>query len=149
MRSSVPVMSPQMNLVSLRLIVSDVRRVVGFYEAVTGRAAEWGTEDFAELVTSHGTLAIGSSRTVALFGEGSAEPARNRTAILEFLVEDVDAEWARLQPVLADLGSEVVTEPTTMPWGNRAMLFRDPDGTLVNLFAPVTEQARAKFDART
>jgi hypothetical protein len=27
-----------------------------------------------------------------------------------------------------------VLEPTTMPWGNRSLLFRDPDGNLVNLF---------------
>jgi hypothetical protein len=38
----------------------------------------------------------------------------------------------------------VVTEPTTMPWGNRALLFRDPDGNLINLFTPATEVARAK-----
>jgi hypothetical protein len=28
---------------------------------------------------------------------------------------------------------------------NRALLFRDPDGNLVNLFTPVTDEARAKF----
>jgi hypothetical protein len=31
-----------------------------------------------------------------------------------------------------------------MPWGNRSLLFRDPDGTLVNLFAPVTAEAIAR-----
>jgi hypothetical protein len=38
-----------------------------------------------------------------------------------------------------------VQAPTTMPWGNRSILFRDPDGNLVNLFTPVTEAARQKF----
>jgi hypothetical protein len=38
-----------------------------------------------------------------------------------------------------------VQEPTTMPWGNRSILFRDPDGNLVNLFTPVSEEAIAKF----
>ncbi len=28
-----------------------------------------------------------------------------------------------------------------MPWGNRSVLLRDPDGNLVNLFTPVTEEA--------
>jgi predicted enzyme related to lactoylglutathione lyase len=142
-------MNTSSNLVSVRLIVSDIRRVVGFYEAVLGAAADWGNDDFAELVTPRGTLAVGTTRTVPLFGAGSAEPSVNRTAIIEFLVDDVDAEWARLQPMLAELGSEVVPAPTTMPWGNRALLFRDPEGTLVNLFTPVTEQARAKFGVRT
>ena len=103
----------------------------------------WGNELFAEIPTPIGTLAIGSDKTVPLFGVGSAEPAANRSAILEFIVEDVDAEYQRLRDHL----DEVVTEPTTMPWGNRALLFRDPDGNLVNLFTPVTDEARAKFGA--
>lgn len=130
-----------MTFLSTRLVTDDVARLVAFYETVTGTDATWSTPDFAELRTEHATLAIGSTRTVPLFGPGSAEPGRNRTAILEFLVADVDAEWTRLAGVLDD----VVTEPTTMPWGNRALLFRDPDGTLVNLFTPVTDQARARF----
>lgn len=39
---------------------------------------------------------------------------------------------------LAGFVEDVVTEPTTMPWGNRSLLFRDPDGNLVNFFTPVT-----------
>lgn len=130
-----------MNLVSVRVITDDVARLVTFYERVTGAPARWATDDFAELVTTSGTLAIGSTRTVGLFGPGSAEPAANRSAILEFIVTDVDAEYARLRTWIP----EFVTEPTTMPWGNRALLFRDPDGTLVNLFTPVTEAAVARF----
>ena len=34
-----------------------------------------------------------------------------------------------------------------MPWGNRSLLLRDPDGTLANLFEPVTDAAHAKFAA--
>ena len=33
----------------------------------------------------------------------------------------------------------------TMPWGNRSLLFRDPDGNLVNFFTPVTPEARKKY----
>ena len=32
-----------------------------------------------------------------------------------------------------------------MQWGNRVLLFLDPDGNLVNPFTPVTDEARAKF----
>lgn len=130
-----------MRFVSTRIITADVDRLVTFYEMVTEAVAVWGNELFAEIPTPVGTLAIGSEKTVPLFGQGSAEPAANRTAILEFIVDDVDAEFARLRERLAD----VVTEPTTMPWGNRALLFRDPDGNLVNLFTPVTDETRAKF----
>jgi predicted enzyme related to lactoylglutathione lyase len=130
-----------MNFVSTRIITADINRLVAFYERVTGVPAEWGNPEFAELRTRNGTLAIGSTKTVALFAPDAAEAAANRTAIIEFLVDDVDATYKELGDVL----TEVVTEPTTMPWGNRALLFRDPDGNLVNYFTPVTPEARAKF----
>lgn len=130
-----------MNLVSLRLITDDVDRLVDFYERVTGITAARPVPVFAELRTPNGTLAIGGAQTVALFGPGSAEPAANRSAIVEFLVEDVDAVFAALP---ADV--PVVQPPTTMPWGNRSLLLRDPDGTLVNLFTPATSEAALKFD---
>lgn len=130
-----------MKFISTRIITADVRRLVDFYQLVTGVSAILGNELFAEIPTPIGTLAIGSDKTVPLFGDGSAEAAANRSAILEFIVEDVDSEYERLRQHIA----EVVTEPTTMPWGNRALLFRDPDGNLVNLFTPVTPEARSKF----
>ncbi|MFE5475900.1 VOC family protein [Nocardia sp. NPDC056541] len=126
-----------MNLVSIRLITDDIEQLVGFYQRVTGVEARWATPDFAEIVTPAGTLAIGSVRTVALFGAGSARPADNRTAIIEFMVSDVDADYRRLRDSVEDF----VNEPTTMPWGNRSLLLRDPDGNLINLFTPITARA--------
>ncbi|WP_431913808.1 VOC family protein [Micromonospora carbonacea] len=130
-----------MDFVSIRVITDDIDRLVGFYETVTGVRAAWGNEDFAELRTAHGTLAIGSTRTVGLFAPGSARPAANRTVIIEFLVDDVDAIHERLKDTVEDF----VTEPTTMPWGNRALLLRDPDGNMVNFFTPVTPEAIERF----
>jgi predicted enzyme related to lactoylglutathione lyase len=130
------------NLVSVRLITDDLDRLVSFYETLTGVTADRPAPPFAELRTTNGTLAIGHTSTVPLFGAGSAEAAANRTAIVEFIVEDVDAVAERL-----DDGVPVVQPPTTMPWGNRSLLVRDPDGTLVNLFTPVSPEAVAKFAA--
>ena len=130
-----------MKFISTRIITADVQRLVDFYELITEVSAIWGNELFAEIPTPIGALAIGSDKTVPLFGAGSAEPAANRSSIVEFIVDDVDAEYERLRERVID----VVTKPTTMPWGNRALLFRDPDGNLVNLFTPVTDEARAKF----
>lgn len=130
-----------MNLVSIRVITDDVARLVRFYERATGLRATWATEDFAELRSPSGTLAIGSTRTVPLFAPGSAHPADNRSVIVEFLVDDVDAVHRDLTEWVADF----VKEPTTMPWGNRALLVRDPDGNLVNFFTPVTPAAVEKF----
>jgi predicted enzyme related to lactoylglutathione lyase len=130
-----------MNLVSVRVITADIKRLVGFYERVTGVTATWFTGDFAEIGTAAATLAVGSTRTVALFGEGAARAAANQSVIIEFLVEDVDQAYRDL----AGVTGEVVQAPTTMPWGNRSLLFRDPDGNLVNLFTPVTPAAIEKF----
>ncbi|MEV7031389.1 VOC family protein [Streptomyces sp. NPDC093272] len=130
-----------MEFVSIRIITADVARLVDFYERATGARAEWATEDFAELRTAGATLAIGGTRTVPLFAPGSARPADNRSVIVEFLVDDVD----RVHRNLADVVTDFVTEPTTMPWGNRSLLFRDPDGNLVNFFTPVTAAAKEKF----
>ncbi|CAL9368880.1 hypothetical protein SUDANB145_00829 [Streptomyces sp. enrichment culture] len=130
-----------MNFVSVRVITDDVARLVVFYEKATGTTADWANDDFAEVRTASGTLAIGSTRTVPLFAPGSADPAANRSVILEFLVDDVDAVYENLAGTVEDF----VNEPTTMPWGNRALLFRDPDGNLVNFFTPVTPAAKERF----
>ncbi|MCW8215815.1 MULTISPECIES: VOC family protein [Streptomyces] len=130
-----------MDLVSIRIITSDVARLVAFYERATGVPATWATEDFAELDTGGGTLAIAGTRTVPLFAPGSARPADNHSVIIEFLVDDVDRVYGNLTGFVSDF----VNEPTTMPWGNRSLLFRDPDGNLVNFFTPVTPAAIQKF----
>lgn len=122
-----------MDFVSIRVITGDTTRLVGFYERATGVRASWATEDFAELRIGSATLAIGSTRTVPMFAPGSSHPAENRSVILEFRVDDVDSVYRNLTGFVRD----VVKEPTTMPWGNRSLLFRDPDGNLVNFFTPI------------
>lgn len=135
-----------MNLTSVRVITDDIKRLVQFYENVTGLSFTWYTEDFAELRTSSGTLAIGSTRTLALFGGSDiASAASNKSVIIEFQVENVDDRYKSLTN-LPDM--KVVQEPTTMPWGNRSLLLRDPDGNLVNLFTPMTQEAKKRVEGR-
>jgi len=133
-----------MQFASIRIITDDLDRLVSFYEQVTGVTAERPAPPFAEFVMPSVTLAIGHSQTVGLFGAGSARAADNHSVIIEFRVDDVDAEHARLQSLVENW----VQEPTTMPWGNRSILFRDPDGNLVNLFTPVSEEAIQRFQGR-
>jgi len=123
-----------MNFASIRIITDDIDRLTDFYEAVTGTEATRPAPVFAEFRTAAGTLAIALPATVAMLGNRAPKPGNNDSVILEFLVDDVDAEFARLRDTLDD----IVLEPTTMPWGNRSTLFRDPDGNLVNLFSRPT-----------
>jgi predicted enzyme related to lactoylglutathione lyase len=132
-----------MNFVSIRIITADIKRLARFYEQMTGISVTMYTEDFGELKTPACTLAIGSTRTLQLFGGDVARPADNHTAIIEFRVDDVNAEYRKL---VDEIGDSLVQEPTTMPWGNRSLLFRDPDGNLVNFFTPVSAEAIKKFD---
>lgn len=133
-----------MNLLSIRIITANIKELVHFYEAITAATMVKLNEDFAELNTRFGTLAIGSARTLQFFGGNMvAEAANNRSAIIEFIVADVDQEYKRLASLLVPY---LVQPPTTMPWGNRSLLFRDPDGNLVNFFTPVSAAARQKFE---
>jgi predicted enzyme related to lactoylglutathione lyase len=129
-----------MKFISVRLITDSITPLV---EHSLGIKANWATPDFAEIVASVGTLAIGSTETAAFFGTGVAVPKANKSAILELMVTDVDKDYARSKEFI----SEIVQEPTTMPWGNRSFLFRDPDGNLVNLFTPVSPEAIKKFES--
>jgi catechol 2,3-dioxygenase-like lactoylglutathione lyase family enzyme len=129
-----------MNFVSIRVITDNVKRLADFYAQITGLPPRWGNDDFAELVSPAGTLAIASTRTVALFGANAAHAADNHSVIIEFRVDDVDSEYQKLR----ELSVDFVNEPTTQPWGNRSLLFRDPDGNLINFFTPVSPEALSR-----
>lgn len=130
-----------MNLVSIRIITANIKTLVGFFEKATNNPAIWYTEDFAEIHTTSCTLAIGSTKTISFFGEGIVQPASNNSVIIEFIVENVDDDYERIK----DLTGDIIQKPTTMPWGNRSLLFRDPDGNLINFFTPVSPDAIKKF----
>ena len=53
---------------------------------------------------------------------------------LEFQVEDVDQETARL----TSLHVPLVKPPLTYPWGRRSAWFRDPDGNILNFYSIVS-----------
>ena len=127
-------------LASVRVITEDLPRLVRFYEAVTGATARWLTDDFVEMVTPSATFALSHPRRVAFISENTPRAAANESAIVEFLVDDVDDLFTRLH---SEFGGDlvVVQPPTMMPWGNQSVLLRDPDGALINLYTPVTPQA--------
>ena len=134
-----------MEFVSVRVITDDVERLAAFWEHVTDLPATWPAPVFAELRTPAGTIAIGAPATVGMLGDAAPTPGRNHSVIVELRVDDVDATWERIKALVPQTIPEIVLEPTDMPWGNRSVILRDPDGGLVNLFTPVTPQARAKY----
>ena len=127
-----------MKLAQVRLVTHDVPRMTRFYEAVTGMTPE-GNERYVEFYGPGPALAISSQPMLDLRYRGATVPGINRALILDFEVANVDAERERLREIVRDF----VQEPTTQSWGNRSMLFRDPDGNLINMFTPAEALAKA------
>ena len=121
-----------MALKQTRLVTTDVAKLTRFYESVSQATAEVLSSDYAQFQNEPCKgLAIMELATTRAYGEGVAEAGANRSVILDFEVDNVDAEYERLQESVSDW----VTPPKVMPWGARAIVFRDPDGNLVNMYS--------------
>jgi catechol 2,3-dioxygenase-like lactoylglutathione lyase family enzyme len=122
-----------MRLAYTRIVTRDVPALAQFYKNITGSAPVVFNDAYVEFRNLGTALAISSQQTMESHGAGAATSASNRSVILDFQVDDVDQERARLAGTI----DRFVLEPTNQPWGNRSMLFRDPDGNLINFFTPI------------
>lgn len=113
------------------IITRDVPRLRAFYRAVLEIEPE-GDDDFVAFPVPGAGLSIYHLEGTEAMAPGSMAGAGTGSCALEFEVQDVDAEHARL---LA-LGVPIVKPPMTYPWGRRSVWFRDPDGNIVNFNAP-------------
>jgi uncharacterized glyoxalase superfamily protein PhnB len=129
-----------MDLVQGRIVTDDVRRLAAFYARLLD--AQVTLNDYYVEVPA-GPASVGFSRR--RFTEYREDLAAGRgclsacaaEVILDFQAADVDAEYLRIDA----LGVGWVMPPTTQPWGNRTMTFRDPDGILVNVFSRGSRQS--------
>jgi len=122
-----------MDLAQCRLVTDDVAGLAAFYARLLAVPTALN-EYYVEIQA--GAASVGFSRRRftehrEADGPSTADPDRRDDIILDFLVDDVDAEYERI----AALGVDWVMPPTTQPWGNRSMMFRDPVGHLVNVFS--------------
>lgn len=120
-----------MKLKHARIVTADVPALARFYQEIT-RIKPEGSNDYLEFRTPDGSFAISSQQKMEEHGASATAPRANRSMVLDFEVEDVDKEYTRLRHIVTDF----VLHPKDQPWGNRSMLFRDPDGNLVNFFSP-------------
>ena len=113
------------------LIVTDLRRSLEFYVDVLGLTVGHRSGPFAQLIT-------GITR-VSLYERAALEQSLGRPLVapdpdapgfeLGFKVPDVDAAFAELK----ERGVAVAREPVDRPWGQRAAVFCDPDGHLIEI----------------
>jgi catechol 2,3-dioxygenase-like lactoylglutathione lyase family enzyme len=116
---------------SVRYIVDDVQAGIDFYTGHLGFTLRCSAAPaFADVVRGHLRLLLSgpaSSGARATPDDASAA-GRNR---IHLVVDDLDAEVARLRGAGLPFRSEVVSGP-----GGRQVLVADPAGNLVELFQP-------------
>jgi catechol 2,3-dioxygenase-like lactoylglutathione lyase family enzyme len=120
-------------LVSVRYMVDDVDRAVDFYTGLFGfELGQNASSAFAEVLRGRLRLLLAGPESSA--GRPMPDGRRpepggwNRT---HFVVDDIEAEVARLREGGVTFRNEIVTGP-----GGRQILLDDPSGNPVELFQP-------------
>jgi uncharacterized glyoxalase superfamily protein PhnB len=113
-----------MQFTDICFVTKDVLQLRAFYETVFGGKAE-GDEIHSTLGINGTYFVFMKEKTPAFYFEMTKGTSNT---ILSFNVDDVDAEYQRLQ----SLGAEMLNEPKTHPWGVRSFQFKDPDGNILN-----------------
>jgi catechol 2,3-dioxygenase-like lactoylglutathione lyase family enzyme len=116
---------------SVRYIVDDVQAGIDFYTTHLGFSLNMSAAPaFADVVRGPLRLLLSgpASSGARATPDDSAEAGRNR---IHLVVEDLDAEIARLRTADLSFRSELVAGP-----GGRQILLADPAGNLIELFQP-------------
>lgn len=119
------------------LLAGDMQVMAPFYRDVLGLETDWDGGDFAEFRTASGYLALfmyNRKQFAEAFG-WEYEPPRGINQSFEIGLwlpsyADVDAEFARLKELGANLQSEA---PITFPFGIRNFYVADPEGNLLEI----------------
>jgi predicted enzyme related to lactoylglutathione lyase len=122
-----------------RLLVSNFKHCFNFYKTVLDLPVAFGDANdvYAEFKTDTAIIALFKKDLMAK-AIGSEESKANGTghdyAVLIFGVENVDASYEALKKK----GVEFVSPPKDQPdWSIRVAHFRDPDGNLIEINAPL------------
>jgi uncharacterized glyoxalase superfamily protein PhnB len=117
---------------AIGLVATDFRATLSFYERL-GCAFGEATEPHAEADLGGVRLMVDTAASVAGFGEGSTGP-RHGIALAARLGSpaEVDALYTEL-----DEAGRGKLKPFDAPWGMRYASVTDPDGTQVDLYAPL------------
>jgi catechol 2,3-dioxygenase-like lactoylglutathione lyase family enzyme len=124
---------------SVRYLVTDVQAAIDFYTTHLGFTVNTSAAPaFADVVRGRLRLLLSgptSSGARATPDDAAATAGRNR---IHLVVDDLDAEVARLQAGHLAFRSDLITGP-----GGRQILLADPDGNLIELFQAARRPAAA------
>lgn len=114
---------------SICLITEDVPKLTEFYQKVLQIKTDINDVHVEIIVEGGGITIYSKSAAEKDMGFDFSKYNGNGMTTFSFIVEDVDAEYERLQSLDRDI--EFITAPTTYPWGARSMHFRDLDGNII------------------
>jgi uncharacterized glyoxalase superfamily protein PhnB len=126
-----------MKLALVTIVTANLEPMRAFYQEVLQVEPQTYRGNYVEFSLETGTLALWRQSELETFGIAPMRGGANHSVLIEFAVEDVDGEYARLKR----LPMTWVQELTTQPWGHRAFYVRDPDGNILNVHTVVEEQS--------
>jgi catechol 2,3-dioxygenase-like lactoylglutathione lyase family enzyme len=121
------------DLVNVRYLVDDVEAAIAFYTRHFGFAVRTNAAPaFADVVRGHLRLLLsGPASSAGRPMPDGRVPEPGGWNRIHLIVEDIDAEVARLREAGVPFRNDVVTGP-----GGRQILLEDPAGNPVELFQP-------------
>jgi uncharacterized glyoxalase superfamily protein PhnB len=125
-----------MKLALVTIVTANLEQMRTFYQAVLQIEPQTYRGNYVEFTLEAGTLALWRQSEFETFGIAPMRGAANHSVLIEFAVENVEGEYARLK----NLPVEWVQELTTQPWGHRAFYVRDFDGNVLNVHTVVEER---------
>jgi predicted enzyme related to lactoylglutathione lyase len=121
---------------AISLNVPDERASAAFLREHFGFVEEMSSDGFVSLTRPDAGFNVIFLRTgLATFKPAAMAGHRADGLLLVFVVDDIDAEHARL----TDAGLAFTTPMETEPWGERYFQVTDPNGVVIQLVQWVTE----------
>jgi predicted enzyme related to lactoylglutathione lyase len=115
------------------ILCADVDRTASFYEELLGLHRHYDSDWFV-ILSHHDVPALEFGllqRDHAIVPEAVRSPPAG--VMITFVVAHCDAVYDAARA----LGADVLERPTDMAYGQRRMLLRDPEGTVLDVSAPI------------
>jgi predicted enzyme related to lactoylglutathione lyase len=123
---------------AVSLNVADERASAAFLRDHFGFTEEMSADGFVSLTRPDAGFNVIFLRTgLATFKPASMAGHRADGLLLVFVVDDIDAEYARL----TDAGLDFTTPIETEPWGERYFQVTDPNGIVIQVVQWMTDRA--------
>ena len=119
----------------IALFVVDVQRSLIFYRDVLGFSFDkLNKADSAEGYS--GRLKIGLYDRLwlsKLFGDRGEQPISGHPFLLSMSVDNLDQVYEQMCDRQTTIPIDIISPPQIMPWGQKILFLRDPDGNLLEI----------------